>query len=144
MGEYFEVALNKDEIVGKLMELSKRFSNLTPFLKIIRTKLLFEIDRNFETEGKSSGEKWKEWSEKYKKYRIKYFGSSGGQILNRSGNSGLRGSFTSILENEKLTIGTAKKYAAIHNFGHDKKNMPQREFFRFSENSLEELFVNKY
>lgn len=102
MGEYFEVALNKDEIVNKLTELSKRFSNLTPFLKIIRVKLLYEIDRNFEKEGKSSGEKWKEWSEKYKKYRIKYFGSNGGQILNRSGNSGLRGSFTSVLENEKL------------------------------------------
>ncbi len=135
MGEYFEVKFNNDEVIGKLTELSKKFSNLTPFLKIIRVKLLYEIEQNFLTEGKSSGEKWKDWSERYKKYRIKHFG--GGQILSRSGE--LRRSFTSILEKKKLTIGTAKEYAAIHNFGHDGKNMPQREFFRFSETSMDEL-----
>lgn len=144
MGEYFEVKLNKDEIVNKLTELSKKFSNMAPFLKIIRVKLLYEIDRAFETEGTNSGEKWKEWSEKYKKYRIKNFGD--GQILNRSGNRGLRGSFISLLEDKKLTIGTAKEYAAIHNFGHDTKNMPQREFLKFSESSMSELLedLNDY
>lgn len=135
MGEYFEVKFNNNEVIGKLTELSKKFSNLTPFLKIIRVKLLKEIDENFATEGVASGEKWKEWSGRYKKYRIKHFG--GGQILSRSGE--LRRSLTSILEKKKLTIGTAKEYAAIHNFGHDGKNMPQREFFRFSETSMDEL-----
>ncbi len=142
MGEYFEVKFNNKEIIGKLTELSKKFSNLTPFLKIIRVKLLKEIDENFATEGVASGEKWKEWSGKYKKYRIKNFGN--GLILNLSGE--LRRSFTSIIEDKKLTIGTAKEYAAIHNFGHEKRNMPQREFFRFSEETMDDVLedLNDY
>lgn len=142
MGEYFEVKFNNKEIIGKLTELSKKFSNLTPFLKIIRVKLLKEIDENFATEGVSAGEKWKEWSEKYKRYRIKNYG--GGLILNRSG--ALRRSFTSTIKDKKLTIGTAKEYAAIHNFGHEKRNMPQREFFRFSEETMDDLLedLNDY
>ena len=142
MGEYFEAKLNHKEIIIKLAELSKKFSNLTPFFKIIRVKLLKEIDENFATEGVASGEKWKEWSEKYKKYRIKNFGN--GLILNLSGE--LRRSFTSIIEGKKLTIGTAKEYAAIHNFGHEKRNMPQREFFRSSEETMDDLLedLNDY
>ena len=45
-----------------------------------------------------------------------------------------------------MTIGTAKEYAAIHNFGHEKRNMPQREFFRFSEETMDDLLedLNDY
>ncbi len=89
MGEYFEVKFNNKEIIGKLTELSKKFS-MTPFLKIIRVKLPKEIDENFATEGVVSGEKWKEWS---KKYRIKNFGND--LILNLA--SELRRSYLKVL-----------------------------------------------
>ena len=89
MGEYFEVKFNNKEIIGKLTELSKKFS-MTPFLKIIRVKLLKEIDENFATEGVVSGEKWKEWS---KKYRIINFGND--LILNLA--SELRRSYLKVL-----------------------------------------------
>ncbi|MGN0015434.1 MAG: hypothetical protein ACI37T_08465, partial [Candidatus Gastranaerophilaceae bacterium] len=69
--KYFEVKINTKEIVSKLREIKKDFTELTPFLKIIRVKLLAAISDNFKTEGKSSGEKWKDWSDTYKKWKIK-------------------------------------------------------------------------
>ena len=142
--ECFEVEFNNEQITQKLENLKKSFSDLAPFFKIIRTNLLNEIEENFNTEGTNSGEKWAEWSEKYKKLRIKLGKSSTGVILSDSGQ--LRESFFGEIEANKLTIGTAKEYAAIHNFGHDKKNMPQREYFRFSDNAIDGLLadINDY
>lgn len=156
--KYFEVKINTEEIVNKLNEIKKDFSNLTPFLQIIDIQLRNAIDDNFATEGTSSGEKWKEWSDTYKKWKIKNYGVKA-KILSSRAN--LRGSIKGEIENDKLTIGTAMEYAAIHNFGlkktvqkNNKKgtsfscdmNMPKREYMRFSPQTFEELLeeLNDY
>lgn len=134
--KYFVIKIkNQQNLVNKIKQYAGRAGQLKPFLKWLDVKLRGGIEENFLTEGRYSGEKWQEWSEKYKKWRIKHYG--GGQILTREGN--LRESITSILEDDKLIIGTAKEYAAIHNFGHKKRNMPKREYFRFSSENLKEI-----
>lgn len=156
--KYFEVKINTKEIVNKLNEIKKDFSNLTPFLQIIDIQLRNAIDDNFATEGTSSGEKWKEWSDTYKKWKIKNH-KGNDLILNSSAD--LRQSIISEIEGNKLTIGTPMEYAAIHNFGlkktlqkNNKKgtsfscdmNMPKREYMRFSPQTFEELLeeLNDY
>lgn len=142
--KYFEIKVEEmKNLADRLKELAAEYKdNFRQFLKIIDVKLRAAIDENFLTEGKSLGQKWAEWSEKYKKWRIKHYG--GGQILTREGN--LRESFVSEIEDNSLTIGTAKEYAAIHNFGHKKKKMPQREYFVFTDKTIEEVLedLNDY
>lgn len=131
--EAIVIKFNRKEVVNKLNELSKKFVP-APFLKIIRETLIHEIKENFKTEGTSSGEKWKAWSTKYKKHMVK-IGKPGNKILTDS--ALLRSSFKGEISGNKLTIGTAVEYAAIHNFGHTKKNMPKRPFLRFSKETME-------
>ncbi|MGN0192992.1 MAG: phage virion morphogenesis protein [Candidatus Gastranaerophilaceae bacterium] len=131
--EAIVIKFNRKEVVNKLNKLSKKFVP-APFLKIIRETLIHEIKENFATEGTSSGEKWKAWSTKYKKHMVK-IGKPGNKILTDS--AFLKNSFIGEISGNKLTIGTAVEYAAIHNFGHTKKKMPKRPFLRFSDATME-------
>ncbi|MGN0013825.1 MAG: phage virion morphogenesis protein [Candidatus Gastranaerophilaceae bacterium] len=152
----FKVKINANEIVSKLNALKQEFTDLTPFLKLISVKLLGAIDDNFATEGKSSGEKWKDWSDTYKKWKIKTWKSNSktANPLILTSKANLWDSIRGEIEGNKLTIGSAMEYAAIHNFGLKKTvqkknkkgtsfscdmNMPQREFMRFSSETFEEI-----
>lgn len=126
MAEMFKAEIHGLDLFEKQMkDVQEIFGDLKPLFRRLRRTILNIIDDNFDTEGTASGEKWQELSEKYNKLKILQYGM-GKKILEASGD--LRKSFTSKIDKTSLTIGTAKEYAAIHNFGMDEKNMPQREF----------------
>ena len=54
MGKYFEVKYNIEEFQKKFGEIRKNFTDLTPFLKIIRVKLLFAMQENFSCQQRAS------------------------------------------------------------------------------------------
>ena len=134
MSKYFTVQMNAKEVFQKLDEIADSVSDLKPLFKILRQSLMDSIYENFETEGTASGDKWEEWSEKWAKEREKREKVS--KILQYDGD--LRDSFDYKITSTDLTIGTAKEYAAIHNFGYEDRNMPQREFMRFSDTQLQD------
>lgn len=134
--KYFEAKLNSKEVTDTLKRYAKEVGDLNPALRISRRMLLNAIDQNFETEGTSSGEKFKEWSDGYKAWRKKK-GKTDSKILHFDGN--LRKSMSSKITREELIIGTPKEYAAAHNFGYAPRNLPQREFMRISEEVKNEL-----
>lgn len=144
--KYFICNFNAKEITKILNKASQKLKNLTPVMKVAKVFLKNTIDKNFETEGKETGDKWPAWSEKYKKQRIK-MGFSTGKILNLRAH--LRRSIMSKHTVDTALVGTNCPYAAIHNFGGDKslrhnKNMPKREIFRLNENKKDELYAEIY
>lgn len=144
--KYFVCNFNAKEVIKILNEAGKKLKNLTPVMKVAKVFLKNTVDENFETEGKATGEKWQDWSEKYKKQRIK-MGFSSGKILNLRGH--LRRSILSKHSKDWALVGTNLEYAAIHNFGGDKslkhnKNMPKREFFRLNDYKKDELYAEIY
>lgn len=136
MAKYFEAKLNSKEVTDTLKLYAKEVGDLSPALRISRRMLLNAIDQNFETEGTSSGEKFKGWSDGYKAWRKKK-GKTDSKILHFDGN--LRKSISSKITREELIIGTPMEYAAAHNFGYAPHNLPQREFMRISEETKNEL-----
>lgn len=134
--KYFESKLNNKEVTDTLTRYAKEIGDLNPALRIARRKLLNAIDQNFETEGESSGEKFKEWSDGYKSWREKK-GKTESKILHFDGN--LRKDISSKITRNELIIGTSKEYAAAHNFGYAPRNLDQREFMRISEETKNEL-----
>ncbi len=134
--KYFEAKLNNKEVTDTLARYAKEIGNLNPALRIARRKLLFAIDQNFETEGESSGKKFKSWSEPYEAWRKK-MGRIESKILQLDGF--LRKSMSSKITREELIIGTAEEYAAAHNFGYAPRNLDQREFMRISEETKNEM-----
>ena len=129
-----EITLDTKKIQKAFQKSFEILKDFKPALRVARQVLLHAIDENFETEGVSSGNKYQDWSDYYKKVRQKI----GGKILHLDGV--LRKSITGIVRKDSVIISTEKEYAAVHNFGFegpDKNgrmmNMPQREFFRLTE-----------
>lgn len=132
----FTAKINDEEIKKKLTELADLTSDLKPLFRVLRQTILAVIDDNFETEGTASGEKWEELSDNYKIRKIKEY-EAGKKILEASGD--LRTSFIGKVTSNDLTIGSPKKYAAVHNFGYEERNMPKREIIRFSDQQIEDI-----
>lgn len=132
--ETIKIKINDKEIIKKLNELADKTGDLKPFLRVVRQSLLTHIHDNFDTEGKASGEKWEELSEEYLKKKIKEKGIK--RILDFNGD--LRNQIIGNVKDKSVIIGTVNPYAAVHNFGYDERNTPQREFMRFSDYQLEE------
>lgn len=126
-----DVEMFKTEIIGldffekKMNSLQETFGDLKPLFRRLSRSILNTIDKNFDTEGVASGEKWQDLSKDYEIKKINEYGLNK-KILELSGD--LRKSFTREITDNTLIVGTAKEYAAIHNFGMDERNMPQREF----------------
>lgn len=149
--EIFEAKFNADEVTKFLNDASKKISDLRPLMRVAAQYLKFVVDENFETEGTFTGEKWKEWSDKYKKQRMKQSRGQG-KILTLEGS--LRKDIRSKYDNTTASVIANKEYAAVHNFGLKRKisktsskgkrfkcnmNMPKREFMRINEREQENL-----
>lgn len=136
MKKYFEAKLNNKEVTDTLERYAKEVGDLKPALRIARRALLNAIDENFETEGESSGDKFEGWSDAYTEWREKHKHGDG-KIMNLEGD--LRKSMSSKITRNELIIGTAKEYAAAHNFGYAPRNLKQREIMRISEEVKENI-----
>ena len=144
MAEMFKAKWNGKDIIAFLRTAEKKLGDLSPLMKAARVELKGIIDENFETEGKHTGDKWKEWSDEWKKQRMK-MGEGSGKILNLSGK--LRKTIMAKSDRNTATIYTNRDYAAIHNFGGNKKlkrnkTMPRREFMRINDTQVEYLLAD--
>ncbi len=152
----FLTKINDKEITKFLDSAYRKLKDLTPLMKTARVFMKKLIDDNFETQGEATGAKWQEWSDGWKKRRIK-MGKGSGKILNLDGF--LRKSFTAKSNNNSAIVGTNNKYAAIHNFGFKgtvnkkskkgkafktKLTMPKREFMRINDTYKDELFAELF
>lgn len=139
-----KITSNSKEVNDKLLELAQRAKNTKPVMRQVAHVMRTYIDEKFETEGKYQGEKWQEWTPKYKKKRSK-MGRGQGKILTLEGE--LREKIDDKVNNDSVQVGTNQIYAAIHNFGGDVKKrnggtfeMPKRQFMAF-EPKLNELIA---
>jgi phage virion morphogenesis protein len=145
--KYFEVNFDSkivtDFLKSQLKALDEDFPKLMKLARVIMKEI---VDENFETEGVHTGEKWKEWSDSWKKKRLA-MGKSTGRILNLDGT--LRRSILADSGHDWARVGTNKVYAAIHNYGGNSalkhnKTMPKREFMRLDKPAMENLYGELY
>lgn len=150
MGKDFEIKLytNKDQIQKGLQEIANKAKHKKKIFRELSQTMLDYIERAFDTEGESMGEKWKNWSEKYyERVRKKI----GGDILTKNGD--LRTSIRRKVTEDSAVVGTNMVYAAIHNFGYDDDitrqtkngtttyhlNMPKRTYMDFTDDLTEQI-----
>ena len=105
----------KDHGVQKLLtDIQRRMGDLTPVMKIIGQIVRTSIVRNFEKGGRPT--QWKPLSPATltrRKGRAKI-------LMDRGLGGGLAGSIHDRADKDKVTIGTNKIYAAVHQFGAKK------------------------
>jgi len=154
----FEAEFKAKEVIKFLEEAAKKLDDLTPLMRIAAHFLKSTVDENFKTEGKHTGEKWKEWSDNWKKQRMKQ--NRTGSILTLEGD--LHKSIHSKASKTEAAVIAGTDYAAAHNFGctktvmkerENKKkrtitsfkcnmNMPRREFMRIDDTHQDELIAD--
>lgn len=114
------------KLQDKLKSLKLSSSEERDILEAIGTEIETQIEERFENQRDVSGNKWQDISQKTREYYNKR--EIVGSILSRTRQ--LRDTIDSQVNNGQLLTGATKVYAAVHNFGDDSRNMPQREFWR--------------
>ena len=92
------------------------------------------LKRRFNSMETPDGMPWKPLSEKYKATKPLAVRD---KILVLSGR--LKDSFTYAVSQQRIAFMTTVPYAATHQFGSAKKNIPARPFLGFSKSNLKEI-----
>lgn len=124
------------KLQDKLKNLKLSSSEERDILEAIGTEIETQIEERFENQRDVSGNKWQDISQKTKEYYNKK-GGIVGSILSRTRQ--LRDTIESQVNNSQLLTGATKVYAAVHNFGDDSRNIPQREFLGLSSDNYEDI-----
>ncbi len=122
------VEINVKEVVSlasKLSGLALKPSEREKLLTSLGVELEAQTQERFDTKVDPEGNEWEELSEKYRAYLSKRFPGAEPQLV-VSGD--LRDTIESQVESWKVTVGATKEYAAVHNFGFEKKKIPKRQY----------------
>lgn len=130
------------KLQDKLKSLKLSSSEERDILEAIGTEIETQIEERFENQRDVSGNKWQDISQKTKEY----YNKKGivGSILSRTRQ--LRDTIESQVNNSQLLTGATKVYAAVHNFGDDSRNIPQREFLGLSSDNYADIenIINEF
>lgn len=130
------------KLQDKLKSLKLSSSEERDILEAIGTEIETQIEERFENQRDVSGNKWQDISQKTKEY----YNKKGivGSILSRTRQ--LRDTIESQVNNGQLLTGATKVYAAVHNFGDDSRNIPQREFLGLSSDNYADIenIINEF
>ena len=130
------------KLQDKLKNLKLSSSEERDILEAIGTEIETQIEERFENQRDVSGNKWKDISQKTREY----YNKKGivGSILSRTRQ--LRDTIESQVNNSQLLTGATKVYAAVHNFGDDSRNIPQREFLGLSSDNYADIenIINEF
>ena len=126
----------------ELKELQKRIQSLKlnsndrrKLLHSIGVEIESQIEERFENQTDSSGSRWADISAKTREYYSKK--GIGGSLLSRTRQ--LRDTIESQVESDSLIVGATKIYAATHNYGDSRRNIPKREFIGLSAENISEI-----
>ena len=137
----------KLKVIKSLKNLEKRVNTVknmydTSFLTgKISKDMKKEVDMRFRNEVDTDGRPWKglkgssiisRYNSGLKKKRGKRAVKGRSRILSNTGR--LRNSIRARNTRTEAIVGTNTKYAAVHNFGYLKSNIPQRRFMGLNRN----------
>ena len=131
------------KLQDKLKSLKLSSSEERDILEAIGTEIETQIEERFENQRDVSVYKWQDISQKTREYYNKK-GGIVGSILSRTRQ--LRDTIESQVNNSQLLTGATKVYAAVHNFGDDSRNIPQREFLGLSSDNYADIenIINEF
>lgn len=122
-----KTTIKKDELQAMFKQLNANSWNLRPPLIKIGGMLEDASEQAFQRQGPG----WKTLTPKYKKRKIKEFGS-GKKLLDASGILGDTVS-AQIINNNTVVIGSNEDHAAVHQWGYPKRNIPARPYIIVGE-----------
>lgn len=123
------------ELQKKIKDLRLNSADRRKLLESIGVEIETQTEERFENQRDVSGSKWQDISAKTRAYYNKK--GIRGSLLNRTRQ--LRDTIESEATESQVLVGATKIYAAAHNYGDKKRNIPQREFLGLSSQNIAEI-----
>jgi phage virion morphogenesis protein len=140
------ITVDDSKVMAALAKLRARASDMTPAMTDIGEELVSRILDSFEREASPYGEKWAPLkpatilgrARRFKTDKAKQAAVADPRILQDTGT--LRSSIEiQSVGNDHVTVWSRVEYAAVHQFGSTRKNIPAREFFPMHDDSTVDL-----
>jgi phage virion morphogenesis protein len=134
------ITVDDAQVMAALEKLRARASDMTPVMTDIGEELVSRILDSFEREASPYGEKWAPLkpatilgrARRFKTKKAKQAAVDNPRILQDTGY--LRSSIEiQSVGSDHVTVWSRAEYAAVHQFGSTRKNIPARPFFPVSE-----------
>ena len=125
-----DLIVDDKEVQALFDRLIRKGKDTLALMRRLSSDLKDAVEENFEKQGRPKG---KPLHPATIKYRAKkgYTGS----ILQRT--RGLKNSITTKSTSNEAVVGTNKKYAGVHQFGYEKRNIPARPFLKTTKEDVE-------
>ena len=139
------VAIHSEELkalCAKLNGMALSAGDKRSLLARVGVEMESQTEEHFRaTKSSPDGDSWKALADSTKKHYLKKFGTvnPGHGLLFRFGE--LRDSVRSEADSEKVLVGATKVYAAVHQFGWDKKNIPPRPYLGMGAGDAAEIMA---
>lgn len=133
---------NLDSLSKKLEGMSLSGSDRKKLLASLGVEIEAQTQERFETKLDSDGNRWKDIADKTALYYQKRFGTSDpgkGLLFRAFDGVPLLDTIESQVSSWDVLVGATKVYAAVHQFGWEKKNIPARPYLGISEADEAEL-----
>jgi phage virion morphogenesis protein len=127
--------IGTDTITNALNKLLNQANDLNPAFREIGEHLLESTQERMRQEITPSGEAWEPLS--LNTIKKKALSSQSDKILRGYGTLADRLNYQ--LSDNQLMFGSTMEYAATHQFGREKANIPAREFLGFSDTDESEI-----
>ena len=127
-----------DAVKKMLAKASLNSADRGRLLQSIGTEMVEQTHDRFELQESPEGDTWKDLAQKTKDYYARQ-GLAARKIL--IGEGMLRQSLTSEVQGGawSVLVGAAKEYAAVHQFGYQKKNIPARPYLGVSSDDAKAI-----
>lgn len=138
------ITVDDAQVMAALGKLRSRASDMTPVMTDIGEELVSRILDSFEREASPYGEKWAPLkpatilgrARRFKTKKAKQAAVANPRILQDTGT--LRTSIEiKSVGNDHVTVWSRAEYAATHQFGSARKNIPARPFFPVREDRVD-------
>jgi phage virion morphogenesis protein len=138
------ITVDDAEVMAALDKLRSRASDMTPAMQDIGEELVTRILDSFEREATPYGAQWAPLkpetilgrARRFKTKKAKQAAVANPRILQDTGY--LRSSIEiQSVGNDHVTVWSRAEYAAVHQFGSARKNIPARPFFPVREDRVD-------
>jgi len=127
------VKIKDRSFTSAINQLKNRAENRRPLMESLSGIMHDAVEENFEQEGRPA---WQDLKQKTKDARARK-NKWPGKILQVSGQ--LVNSIQSQATENEAVVFTNKEYAAAHQFGYEKNNLPARPFLSIPDETIEEM-----
>jgi len=139
-GAGLNVAVDSEEVQRHLRGIARRMRSMEPAMAVVEEVLATAVDDNFQEQGQRGGrQQWADLKDETWERRREGRGRGQGKILTDTGALSRSAQAGRRHDRRSAEVGTDLEYAATHQFGDPRRNIPARPFLFVTDEDVQEI-----